>query len=168
MAASHRTRCLARSAQTPAIVMTADAVATMVVLMGPVAVLSAPNGARSVPDSWPARLMAPQKRCQKQGGILRCPRIRIHVSRMSLDGVVGSRPVSGCDLILRTSYYEPASDRPDCGSSKMISPLWVFSSSGIRCRDSVRTVWATFLPHPANGRSARAARYIAPPRDAGL
>ena len=41
-------------------------------LMGPGAVQSAPNGAPSFPDSSPAPLMAPQKRCQKQGRLLAC------------------------------------------------------------------------------------------------
>jgi hypothetical protein len=38
----------------------------ILVLMGPGAALSAPNGAPSFPDSSPAPLMAPQKRCQKR------------------------------------------------------------------------------------------------------
>jgi hypothetical protein len=40
-------------------------ISRIVGLMGRGAVLSAPNGAPSFPDSSPAPLMAPQKRCQE-------------------------------------------------------------------------------------------------------
>ena len=88
-----------------------------VALLGPIAVLSAPNGAPSVPDSLPTRLMAPQKQCQEQGGFSRrltsddSPALSLVCRRPHVSKCVGVPPTHSVDIRTERGGHRPRHQR---------------------------------------------------------